>query len=267
MKPNSKRDAGLNQPVDEKIGKALIFAGLKEMATHLDTCFLPLGFEQTKGPGTRKYVGEYNGRSLTVTFAVRTRTRYITSDISYRRYTGTVMDFEQTTGIMSRLSVVKSKGALRGVSKFVQGLYKNKPVTDLPAPYDSFAVWAHDPDWGRHLLSDADVITALQNSVLAADGATSAIILSPGKWQQTRSVVPAALSADVVAEWLEAFTAVATLAEKNPPMQEVAPTWLERQNTTTAAFIVAAGFLFGIPFLLFVCCMLPALLIIFLGQL
>jgi hypothetical protein len=58
---------------------------------------------------------------------------------------------------------------------------------------------------------------------------------------------------------------LAALAEQSPPLTAVPPTWLERQNPRTTGFLLAAVLLFGIPFLLFTCCIVPAFILIFLS--
>ena len=267
MNSNDQPEPNQQLEKDEKIGKPLFAAGLKEVGQLLDACFLPLGFEQTKGVGTRQYVKEDNGRFLTAIFAVRTRNKYITGDISYKKYAGMSMDIEVSTSIKTRLSTMKSPGLEAKLVKFAQKLRKSYPVTDLPTPYDSCITWANDPEWGRQFLSTPAVIDAITPLLLAENLPVTSLNLSPNKWLYTRPVVPTAMSSQAVERWIEELTAVVILAEKNSPPNEVDPNWLEKQSSTTSTLIIAVGILFGIPFLLFVCCMLPAFILILLTQL
>ena len=77
--------------------------------------------------------------------------------------------------------------------------------------------------------------------------------------------MPSDFTPEAAQQWVYALGHLAALAEQSPPLTAVQPSWLEKQNPTVAAFLIASIFLFGIPFLLFACCMVPALIVIFIN--
>jgi hypothetical protein len=93
----------------------------------------------------------------------------------------------------------------------------------------------------------------------------AAVFLAPGKWQWTTPALPSSFTPEAGQSWLAQMAGLAVRAERTPPPTAVAPNWLERQNPTTVAFLIAIIFLFGTLFVLFACCMLPALTLILLN--
>ena len=252
--------------LNKGVGKPLIVAGLGDVRDQLDRCFLPLGLELDAMFAGRKYVGEIYGRSTTITIALRTRNKYVTSDISYRKFTGLWMDISVETPVMSRLMMAQPRGWARRFSAFVQRWRGQRPVENAPNLVENFIAFAHDPAWGETFLMDTAVqshLILLMNHPTLPPGA--ATFLSPGKWQWTTPAMPSDFTPEEARQWVNALGHLAAAAEKTPPMTAVQPSWLERQNPKTSAFVVAIAFLFGIPFLLFMCCMLPALMLVFLN--
>lgn len=261
------------RPQDERVGKALVRANLGGLRPQLDAAFAPLGFMAEKGMGSIKYTGEVNGqsgntRTVTATVAMRTRRKYVTDDISYRRYAGLVMDLTTDLTIPTRLNVAPKPKTAVWLARRLHGLYGRQPVPDLEIVYDDFQAWATDPDWAYGFLSDSEMRTLLRTllngPVLTQPGT---LVLGPVRLTATLSIAPAELTQKRLAHMLTALVETADLAAKNPPLETASPNWLERQNPRTAAFIVAFGFLLGIPALLFACCMLPALLLLILNGL
>ena len=253
--------------LNKGVGQPLILAGLGDVRDQLDRCFLPLGLAQDSMFAGRKYVGEINGRSITVTIAMRTRNKYITSDISYRKFTGLWMDISVATPVMSRLMLAQPKGFARRFSAFVQGLRGQKPVEHAPNLVENFMAFAHDPAWGEMFLANTAVqshLILLMNHPTLPPGA--AVYLTPGKWMWTTPAMPSDFTPEAAQQWIQATGHLAALAEQTPPMTAVQPSWLERQNPTVSAFLIASVFLFGIPLLLFACCLLPALLLLFINM-
>ncbi len=74
--------------------------------------------------------------------------------------------------------------------------------------------------------------------------------------------MPSDFTPEAAQQWVYALGHLAAQVEQSPPLTAVPPSWLERQNPTTAAFLIAGVLLFGIPFFLFVCCMVPAFALI-----
>ncbi|MCA9928926.1 MAG: hypothetical protein KC419_10630 [Anaerolineales bacterium] len=261
-------ESGRNMQQDENIGKPLIRAGLGSLRGRLDACFVPLGFKPESGVGTLKYVGEVNGRSIAATFAVHTRNQYVTGNIRYRKYQGLVMDLTADTSVQTRLAVLPKPRMLEGALNFLHSLQKRKPVTEMDAAYEPFRAWADDPDWTRNYLSSRDVRDSLTAILFAPElTKTGSFMMGPGTLRCTLGVVPNVLTSEAVLIWINRLVQIAVQTEKNPPPTEVTPTWLERQNSTTAAFVIVAAFLFGIPLLMFVCCALPVLTVLVLGNL
>ena len=252
--------------LNKGVSKPLIVAGLGDVRDQLDRCFLPLGLELDSMFAGRKYVGEVNGRSSTITIAARTRNQYIGSSIRYRKFTGLWMDISVETPVMSRLMLAQPRGWARRFSAFVQRLRGNRPIETVPNLVENIIAFAHDPAWGETFLADTAVqshLILLMNHPTLPPGA--ATFLSPGKWQWTTPAMPSDFTPEAARQWVNALGHLAAAAEKTPPMTAVQPSWLERQNPKTSAFVVAIAFLFGIPFLLFMCCMLPALILVFLN--
>ena len=108
--------------LNKGVGKPLIVAGLGDVRDQLDRCFLRLGLELDPIFAGRKYVGEVNGRSTTITIAMRTRNKYVTGSISYRKFTGLWMDISVETPVMSRLMLGQPRGLARRVVRFMQRL-------------------------------------------------------------------------------------------------------------------------------------------------
>ncbi|KAA3663685.1 MAG: hypothetical protein DWQ04_09575 [Chloroflexi bacterium] len=106
--------------------------------------------------GTVKYVGEVNGRSITVNFAIRTRNRYVTANISYRNYQGLVMDITAKTSVQTRLAVLPQPRMLAGLGNFIHKLQKKMPVLDLGEAYAPFRAWADDADWALSYLGSSE---------------------------------------------------------------------------------------------------------------
>ena len=248
---------------DDNIGKPLIRANLGSLRNQMDACFLPMGFTSESGLGTLKYVGEVNGRLVTFTFAVRTRNKYVTGNISYRRYQGVVMDITINTSVQTRLAILPKPRMLASAADFIHKLQNKKPVSGLSEAYAPFRVWADDPDWTLSYLERQDVQDAFRSILLAPEQTkTGGFMIGPGILRSTMSVVPDGITQEAAQRWLDQLVELTAVIEKNPPPTEVTPTWLERQKPQTAAFIIAIGLLFGIPALLFACCMLPVLILI-----
>jgi hypothetical protein len=258
--------------LNKGVGKPLIVAGLGDVRDQLDRCFVPLGLTWVSVFAGRKYVGEVNGRSCTITIAMRTRNKYITSDISYRKFTGLWLDISVETPVMSRMMMAQPRGWARRLSAFVQRRRGQSVVENVPNLVENFMAFAHDPAWGEMFLADTAVqshLILLMNHPTLPPGA--AVYLSPtgsgtpGKWMWTTPAMPSDFTPEAAQQWVDAIGHLAALAEKSPPMTAVQPSWLERQNPTVSAFLIAAVFLFGIPFLLFACCALPAFLLVLLN--
>lgn len=143
--------------LNKGVGKPLIVAGLGDISAQLDSCFVPLGLQPEAGFASRKYVGEINGRSITVTIAVRSRNRYVGSSVRYRQFTGLWMDISAATPVMTRLMLGQPKGFARRFVQYVQQLRDNKPVPHLPAAYDALVAFAREPAWGATFLADTAV--------------------------------------------------------------------------------------------------------------
>ena len=255
--------------LNKGVGKPLIVAGLGDVRDQLDRCFLPLGLELDDMFAGRKYVGEIYGRSTTITIALRTRNKYVTSDISYRKFTGLWLDISVETPVMSRMMMAQPRGWARRFSAFVQRWRGQRPVENAPNLVENFIAFAHDSAWGEMFLADTAVqshLILLMNHPTLPPGA--AVYLSPtglgtpGKWMWTTPAMPSDFTPEAAQQWVYALGHLAAAAEQSPPMTAVQPSWLERQNPTVAAFLIAAVFLFGIPALLFMCCMLPALIVV-----
>lgn len=245
------------------VGKPLIVAGLGDVRDQLDRCFLPMGLKLDSMFAGRKYMGEVNGRSTTITIALRTRNQYITDDISYRKFTGLWMDISVATPVMSRLMMAQPRGWARRFSAFVQRLRGQRPVENAPNLVENFMAAAHDPAWGEMFLADSAVqshLILLMNHPTLPPGA--AVYLTPGKWMWTTPAMPTDFTPEAARQWVYALGHLAAAAEQAPPLTAVPPSWLERQNPRTVGFLVAAVLLFGIPFLMFVCCMVPAFILI-----
>ncbi len=258
--------------LNKGVGKPLIVAGLGDVRDQMDRCFLPLGLALDSMFAGRQYVGEINGRSFTISIATRTRNQYITGEIRYRKFTGLWLDISVTTPVMSRLMLGQPKGIARRFSTFVQRMRGSKPIETVPNLVENIIAFAHDPAWGETFLADTAVqshLIQLMNNATLPPGA--AVFLSPGrsgssgKWQWTTPAMPGDFTPEAAQQWISSLAHLAALAEQSPPMTVVQPSWLERQNPTTMAFVMAAAFLFGIPFLLFMCCMLPALMLFLLN--
>lgn len=256
--------------LNKGLGKPLIVAGLGDISAQIDRCFVPLGLRPESAYASRKYVGVVNGRSITITVALRSRNRYAGGVVRYRQFTGLWMDISAATPVMSRLTVGQPKGFARSFLQFIQQLRGNKPVSHLPAGYDDLAVFAREPAWGEMLLADTAVqnrITSLMHDPNLPPGA--AIHLSPsgsdspGKWLWTTPARPDDFTPESAQRWVYHLCHLAVQAEASPPLTAVQPTWLEQQNPRTAGFLLAAVLLFGIPFLMFVCCLVPALIFAF----
>ena len=249
--------------LNKGVGKPLIVAGLGDVGVQLDNCFLPLGLVQESGLGTRKYVVALNGRSATISIAARSRTQYITSDIRYRKFTGLWLDISVETPVMSRLMLGQPRGWARRFSAFVQRWRGQQPIENAPNLTENFIAFAHDPAWGETFLADTAVqshLILLMNNATLPPGA--AVYLTPGKWMWTTPAMPSDFTPEAAQQWVYALGHLAAAAEQSPPMTAVQPSWLERQNPTVAAFLIAAVFLFGLPFMLFICCLLPALIVV-----
>jgi hypothetical protein len=249
--------------LDNSLGKPLFAAKLGDIGQLLDRCFLPLGLQQVAGVGTRQYSGEVNGRTINITIAARTRTQYLIGSIRYRKFTGLWLDMSVSTPLMSRLMLGQPSGWGRKVTEWMQRLYGNKPVTNLASTYEQFTVFAHEPAWAERFLADTAVQTHLSTLMQNPDlPPGAAVFLSPGSWKWTTPAQPSSFTPEAVQTWLAQLTIIAKRSEQNPPGTAVQPSWLERQNATVRAFILAAAFLLGIPFLMFMCCVLPALTLI-----
>lgn len=249
--------------LNKGLGKPLIVAGLGDISAQLDRCFVPLGLQPESGFAVRKYLGEINGRSLTVTIALRSRNQYVGSSISYRKFTGLWMDISAATPVMSRLMLGQPKGMARRFVQYIQQLRGNKPVPHLSPEYDALVAFAHEPAWGERLLANTAVqshITSLLHDPDLPPGA--AVHLSPGKWLWTTPARPNDFTPESAQRWAYSLGHLAAYAEQTPPMTAVQPSWLEQQSPRTTGFLLAAVLLFGIPFLLFVCCMIPAFALI-----
>lgn len=253
--------------LDNAVGKPLAAANLREMGVQIDNCFLPLGLQKESGIGIGKYTGELNGRSVTITIAMRTRSRYVGGTVRYRKFTGLWLDASVSTPIMSRLMLGQPTGAGRRFAEFVQRLYGNKPVVHLAPNYESFMVYAHDPSWAEIFLGDTAVqtqlITLMQNPNLPSG---AAVFLSPGSWKWSTPAMPESFTPEAAEVWLQQLVGLAARAEQNPPDTAVQPNWLERQSSTVRAVALAGLLLFGIPSLLFLCCILPILALIIWGR-
>lgn len=252
--------------LNKGVGKPLFVAGLGDVRDQLDRCFLPLGLELDPMFAGRKYVGEVNGRTVTITIALRTRNKYITSDISYRKFTGLWLDISATTPVMSRFMAAQPRGWARRFAAYVQRWRGQQPVENAPNLVENFMAFAHDPAWGEMFLADTAVqshIILLMNHPTLPPGA--AVYLTPGKWMWTTPAMPSDFTPEAAQQWVYALGHLAAAAEQSPPMTAVSPSFLERQNPTVSAFIIASLFLFGIPSLLCVCCTLPALLLVLLN--
>ena len=261
--------------LNKGVGRSLILAGLGDVGAQLDRCFLPLGLVLESGFSSRKYVGAVNGRFITVTIAPRTHNQYITGEIRYRKFAGLWMDISVTTPVMTRLMLGQPKGMARRFVAFVQQWRGNKPVPHLPAAYDELVAFAHDPAWGETFLRDTAVqnyLTTLLHDPNLPPGAAIHLspgspthLGSPGRWMWTTPALPDDFTPESAERWVTSLGHLAALAEQSPLLTAVPPTWLERQNPGTTAFLLTAVLLFGIPFLLFTCCMVPAFILIFLS--
>lgn len=257
--------------LNKGLGKPLIGAGLGNISAQLDSCFVPLGLQPESGFAVRKYVGEINGRSIAVTIAVRSRNQYVGSRISYRKFTGLWMDISAETPVMSRLMLGQPKGMARRFVQYVQQLRGNKPVPQLPAAYAALVAFAREPAWGETFLADTAVqnhITTLMHDPDLPPGAAVHLspsgLDSPGKWIWTTPAMPNDFTPESAQRWVYSLAHLAAHAEQAPPMTAVQPSWLEQQSPRTTGFLVAAVLLFGVPFLLFLCCMVPAFMLIIL---
>jgi len=261
--------------LNQGVGKPLILAGLGDVGAQLDRCFLPLGLVLESGFSSRKYIGEIYGRFITVTIAPRTHNQYIIGQIRYRKFAGLWMDISVTTPVMTRLMLGQPQGMARRFVDFVQRWRGNQPVPHLPAAYDGLVAFAHDPAWGGSFLLNTAVqnhLTTLLHDPDLPPGAaihlspgSPANLGSPGKWMWTTPALPNDFTPESAQRWVTSLGHLAALAEQEPPPTAVQPTWLERQNPGTTAFLLTAVLLFGIPFLLFACCMVPAFILIFLS--
>lgn len=250
----------------DPVGKPLIAANLGGIGEQIKACFAPLGLQRETGMGSWKFSGKVNGRTVKITIATRSRSQYITGSIRYRKFVGLWMDISISTPVMSRLTVSQPPGWIRGFVRFLQRLQGSTPVTNLGEAYTPFAVYAYDHPWAAQFLGQTAVqqqlIALLQNPNLPHG---SAISLSPGLWKWTTPAQPSSFTPEAAQSWLNQLAAIAALSEQTLPMTAVQPNWIERQNPTLVATIVALAFVFGIPLLLFTCCMLPALLLILLN--
>ncbi|WP_420629118.1 hypothetical protein [Candidatus Leptofilum sp.] len=265
----------IENDLNKGVGKPLIVAGLGDVGAQLDRCFLPLGLQPGSLFGGRKYFGEINGRSYEISIATRTRNRYVTGSISYRKFTGLWLSISVTTPVMSRLMLGQPRGLARRFVGFMQRFWGNRPVENVPTLVENFIAFAHDPAWLEDFLADTAVqshLILLMNNPTLPPGA--AVSFSPGKlnsldseayvgrWQWSTPAMPNDFTPEAARQWVSALAHLAALAEKSPPGTAVQPTWLEKQNPRTAAFLMVSIFLFGIPLLLAACCILPALILI-----
>ncbi len=252
---------------DSSLGKPLITANLAGMGGQIAACFEPLGLQRESRMGSWKFNGEVNGRTVEVTVAVRTRNRYLSSSISYRKFTGLWMSVSVSTPVMSRLTVGQPGGLGRRVASFTQRLYGSKPVTNVPNLFENLFASAHDPVWAEAFLANLAVQKHLMALMQSPDLPTgAAVILGPGKWQWSTPALPGDFTPEAAQRWIGSLASLAALSEQSPPMTAVQPNWLERQNSTVVSYVIAIAFLFGIPLMLFACCMVPALLLILLNS-
>ena len=132
-----------NDP-DKSLGKPLIAANLGGIGEQLDRCFLPLGLQPESMFGGWKYVGEINCRTFEISIATRTRNRYVSGEISYRKFAGLWLGASVTTPVMSRLMLGQPRGLARRFVGFMQRVWGNRPVERVPNLVENFIAFAHD---------------------------------------------------------------------------------------------------------------------------
>ena len=124
----------------------------------LDDLFEYLGFSKKLGADKVRYVGERNGRALTVKVPTGLKTDLITETSD--QYDIAIF-FEVSSSLMTRLTLVTDESFGMGATEKLQQGYGNEKVEVDPA-YNGFQVWAYDGPWTQGFLNNPAVKESLK---------------------------------------------------------------------------------------------------------
>ena len=272
-----------NEPAeDPNIDKPMIsVAGdVRSELNSLREIFTNLGLQPSKGMGVLKYEGELNGRTVTITVAVRRRNRYVGGEISYRTYQGLVLDIAISSAAKTRLHLMPPN--LAWLNRFTMPRKGSSRLSGLDSIYDQFHVWSHDPDWAKAYLKHPTVQAIIKSYYLGPDGrpieatpfgqkllnaavpslikvkrqTTYFLNISPEGFNLSVSNPPAPFSKKLFQGWLNQLFQLAEIAE-DPLPKEAQLTSFEQMPSQTRALILVCSYLFGGIFLLLACCAAP----------
>lgn len=237
----------------DQIGRPLVFSKIGGLAERMQACCEPLGLKNDKAIAGQTWSGEINGRFVQIHASARKRTRYA-GEIRYSTYAGHSLEIIVKTPIKTRLVLsVLSSGLMKMASK-TNSWFGTKPVaTDDPA-YVHLDLWASEPAWAEGFLNQTAVRDAVSTLMPADDlPLVVGLRMAPETWNYTQRLSVKAITPDAVEAWVNALLTLAAAAEDSPPMNEVKPTWLERQSPMVAGLTVV-GSIVGITLLISFCC-------------
>lgn len=234
------------------------YRGLKDF---IEPCLLPLGFKETDGLAGVNYIWEENGRTIKFHTSRRRKTKYA-GEIRYTQYAGHQIEFTASTPVKTRLNLAVVQGTLMKMVSASNRFFKMTQLMDQPS-YEHLHIWVAEPAWAERFLENTAVKNAV-STLIPAQNAHSSVGLRfwPSNVTYTLRTNLADVTPELVEGWFNALQTILDTAESNPPMDEVQPTWMERQSQKTIVFVWVA-LLLGVPFFSLFCCMITALLFIF----
>ncbi|MEM7455571.1 MAG: hypothetical protein AAF456_14555 [Planctomycetota bacterium] len=245
-------------------GRPLAMTDLSRTAASYRKVFSQLGFTEHQSLGCMKFTGVYEGRQTTVAVGVRSRNRYATPDISYREFSGLILDIHVDTSISTYLMVLNSSSRQGWLVRWLQRLNRNHHVESLDALLPGYHVFAREPQWAQKFVESRGVMGDINLLLREDSGVANGNLLrwGPGSCGFTPNRVPDEITTETAEGWMKPLADLATAAEANPPLEEAEFTWLGKQAGAGRMWMVIPAVLLGIPVALFLVVLCIAICIV-----
>lgn len=156
--------------VDPDVGRPLANVRLGDRVAELRYALEKMGLSKSDYMGSVMYKGGVANRDVTVTVMARSRSRFITPEISRRVYDGLSLEVQVASRIDAYLMMAPLPLKMPWLVGLLQRFNRARRMEALPASYEPWSIWARDLDWGSRFLSRSTVQRCLSESPLGGAG-------------------------------------------------------------------------------------------------
>ena len=190
--------------------------------SHLDQAtqiFTQSGFQQVPSRGYVKLTRVVDRRTVTASVAMRSKTKYITPNISRRVFVGLHVSLHIETIANTKLLFCHRETKQMWLIHFLHWWQKNRRLDTSGTMLEHFFVWAKHPKWAEQLLAQHAVRKALQALLTDENRSPAFNVL---RWSDRfcefiPNEIPEDLTPRLVENWVQDVSSLAAATDKFPP--------------------------------------------------